>query len=406
MLVPERRTRTDLIVAGALALVTALVAAVIWFTGDAHGSDLQVAAAPLPKARSATSVPEQLATRWETLADPDLPPVAVAGAVVIADDQHTITGRDPNTGEVAWTYRRDRELCAMVAQWQSVIAFYRDDRGCGQVVRLDGSDGRILATRSSDMDDPVTVTADGTHILVMGATRIEMLRSDLVRTVEYGRVDAPAESGRQPQAGCTFLSARSIDTGLAVLERCPDESGLRLTMTEPVPKNAAEPKDLHSTELTDLPADTDGARVLAIDGDRTTIAVPSVGDQPARLLVYGDGPIALGMQPLPLVNAVDQSDVVDAGPIRSWWTGAATAALPDGATTVSWMRENTLGAGAPMAGDLLIPAVGTISVTDPLTGQNLREISVDRGSWTGPVRSVVMGTTLVEQRGDVVVGLG
>lgn len=405
MLPPERRTRGDLIAAALITVAVLVVVGVVWLTGDAHGSTSVVADVPLTAPPMASAVPDAVETRWEVSADADVPPVVANGAVVIADDPHTLTGRDPETGAVVWSYRRDRELCAMVAQWSSVVAFYRDDRGCGQVVRLDGPTGRITNTRSSEMDDRITVTGDGTHLLVLGPTRLEVLRSDLVRTLEYGRVPTPAESGRQPRSDCTFHSGRTLDKRLALLEQCPGEQFLRLTVTESVPDNSAEPVDIVSTELPDLPAADTDARVIALDGSRTAVAVAAAGDQPSRLYVYDDGDPGVGtLQPLPHTDSVDD-DVVDAGSIRSWWSGDATAALPDGGTTITWMRGGTLGPGIPMAGRLLIPQPGVITVTDPATGTVDRSIPVDRGSWTGPVVSQVVGRTLIEQRGDVVVGL-
>lgn len=405
MLSPERRTRGDLIAAALITVGVLVLVGVVWFTGDARGSTSVEAQTPLTAPPEAASVPAEVHTRWEVPADSAIPPVIADGAVVIADDSHTITGRDPQTGAVAWSYRRDRELCAMAAQWSSVIAFYRDDRGCGQVVRLDGQTGRITATRSSEMDDRITVVGDGTHLLVLGPTRVEVLRSDLVRTLEYGRIPTPAESGRQPRDGCTFISGRSLDKRLALLERCPDEQFLRLTVTEPAPKNSAEPADIVSAERTELPAADADARVIALDGSRTAVAVAAFGDQPARLFVYSDEATAAeGMQPLPRMTSVDD-DVVDAGTIRSWWSGDSTAALADGRTTVSWMRESTLGPGAQMAGSLLIPVPEALTVTAPATGTDARTIAVDRGTWSGPVSLVVIGRTLIEQRGDVVVGL-
>ncbi|MGA9871972.1 MAG: hypothetical protein WBQ44_12620, partial [Rhodococcus sp. (in: high G+C Gram-positive bacteria)] len=58
-----------------------------------------------------------------------------------------------------------------------------------------------------------------------------------------------------------------------------------------------------------------------------------------------------------------------------------------------------------MAGRLLVPVTGGLAVTDPATGNIERTIPVDRGSYTGPVRTTVMGDVVVEQRGDQLVAL-
>lgn len=56
---------------------------------------------------------------------------------------------------------------------------------------IDGQTGRRGALRSSANDSKVSLSTDGTYVLALGSTRLELWRSDMVRTLEYGRVVAP-----------------------------------------------------------------------------------------------------------------------------------------------------------------------------------------------------------------------
>src|SRR5699024_11459376 len=104
--------------------------------------------------------------------------------------------------------------------------------------------------RSSVLDVRISLHSDGPHMIVIGADRAEVWRSDLVRTLEYGRVDAPAQPHRQPRTGCTFVSAGAAALQLAVLERCPDDDGERLTTLVPDPEDSTEPEVNGSLALT------------------------------------------------------------------------------------------------------------------------------------------------------------
>ena len=68
-------------------------------------------------------------------------------------DGGTVTGRDPRTGAVLWSYQRDLPLCGSVGAWHNAVAVYRDQRGCSQVTELAGDTGNRVAARSSYNDD-------------------------------------------------------------------------------------------------------------------------------------------------------------------------------------------------------------------------------------------------------------
>jgi hypothetical protein len=59
-----------------------------------------------------------------------------------------------------------------------------------------------------------------------------------------------------------------------------------------------------------------------------------------------------------------------------------------------------------MADRLIVPVTGGIAVYTPEDGTLERVIGVDRGNATGPIVPSVVGSTVIEQRGDTVVALG
>uniref|UniRef100_UPI00035F6465 Rv3212 family protein n=1 Tax=Rhodococcus sp. R1101 TaxID=1170698 RepID=UPI00035F6465 len=140
MLAPERRTRTDLLVAAAL-VVTALVAAsAVWLTSDARGTTSTTWDGPVPTPATAQSLPRTLAELWRAPSAATTAPVVSGGTIATADGG-AVVGRDPQSGEERWRYDRDRALCAATEAWGDVVSVYRDPRGCGQVTALDAGSG-------------------------------------------------------------------------------------------------------------------------------------------------------------------------------------------------------------------------------------------------------------------------
>lgn len=212
MLAPERRTRADLIAALLLAVAVVAAASVVWLRSDARGTvSVTTDAAPDAPA-SATAVPSTLTEAWRAPSGATSRPIAVGG-VVVTGDGGTVTGRALDSGAELWRYGRDMPLCGVVEDWRTAVAVYRDQRGCSQVTQLVPDSGMRGAQRSSDADDAVTLTAADTHVISRGDTRLELWRSDLVRTLEYGRVDAPSCRGRNPATGARCARPRPAAPG-------------------------------------------------------------------------------------------------------------------------------------------------------------------------------------------------
>ncbi len=270
---------------------------------------------------------------------------------------------------------------------------------------LDGDTGARGAQRSSDTDSKVRLVDTGTHLIALGDTRLEMWRSDLVRTVEYGRVDAPVNPNAQPRSGCVLHSADADNSHLAVLEQCSKEPAGRLTLLDTTPEDSQKPEEFSSSILPAAVPDGD-AQIVAVVDDHTAVYLPPGPDGGARLEVFD----ASG-------SAVDRHELsqaagpgVDTGPAEKlddlilWWTGTDTVALDTENFTPLWTVEGTLGHGSEMAGSVLLPVDDAIAVVDPLTGEIARTIHVDRDT-DAAVSLSVAGSAVLEQRGDEVVAL-
>ncbi|SEL96513.1 Rv3212 family protein [Rhodococcus maanshanensis] len=403
MVAPERRTRADLIAAAAIAVVVVLAAGVIWLRSDARGTTSVTAETPATPADTALSIPESVTEIWRADSASTGRPVIAGGAVVTAEGGAVI-GRDRDTGAQLWSYTRDLPLCGVIGAWNSVVSVYRDGRGCGSVTELAGANGARVAQRTSDADDAVVLSEDGTYVTSRGMHRMELWRSDLVRTLEFGRVDAPVNPNTQPRSGCELLSSASSSTRLAVLERCPDEPADRLSILNPAPKDNTEPDEYGSSVLADLDPGVTGARVLAVAGDRTAVYLPAGPSTGARVGVFDGAGTPVAMHPVPADVSPD-SKVVKVGSVYSWWTGSRVIALGATDFTPRWTIEGAIGPGALMAGQILVPVDGAIAVHDLSTGAEVRRIAVDRAGEQAPVTSAVVGTVLLEQRGDELVAL-
>ncbi|MFR9729867.1 hypothetical protein ACL03H_11615 [Saccharopolyspora sp. MS10] len=105
-------------------------------------------------------------------------------------------------------------------------------------------------------------------------------------------------------------------------------------------------------------------------------------------------------------NELDDAPGVLSEGLLYWHTGTRTVALDATTFAPRWTVPDALGAGAEFGGQLLVPVPGGIAVLDRVTGARQRVIPVDRGRWRGPVAIDTAGSTLLEQRGPDLVGLG
>ncbi|MCV7260219.1 Rv3212 family protein [Mycobacterium shimoidei] len=404
MVKPERRTKADVVAVAVIIAVIAVVAALIWWTSDARATDSRPAATPAPTSPVAREVPPALKQLWTAASAATDAPVVVGGTVVTGNGR-SVEGRDPVNGEVRWSYARNRELCAVSWVYRYAVAVYPDVRGCGQVSTIDAATGRRGPARSSYADKHVNVTSDGTTVLSAGQTRLELWRSDMVRMLSYGEIDARVKpSARGLHSGCTLTSAAASSSAVSVLEACPEQAELRLTLLRPS-KEEDEPEQRYVPQP-GTTADSD-ARVLTVAETNTAVYLPS--PRPRVEVVDGGGAtVASTLLPRP---PSPSSTVSRPGNVVTWWTGDAVLVFDAATLTYRYTVEPDgphvpVGPGTLMAGRLLVPVTGGIGVYDPITGANERYLPVKREPYNGPVTLAVSGSQILEQRGDTIVALG
>ncbi|MFC4125348.1 Rv3212 family protein [Nocardia rhizosphaerae] len=411
MLAPERRTRADILAAAAIAVTLVVAAVVVWARSDATGTDSVTAGSPAPTITAATQLPASLHELWHA-ADAASSRALISGNVVVTGDAGTVSGRDPVSGEQLWWYRRDMPLCAVESQYGTVIATYRDQRGCSQTTMLDAATGEREAARSSYMDDAIRVSGDGTYLLAMGTDRLEMWRSDLVRTLEYGYVDAPINPNYQPRSGCSFASAASSSSRLAVLEHCPDDPSARLTVLDPAPKEATKPEEHGSRVLTAAGAESPGVRVLAVSDDKVAVYYPpttATATQPGRgpRIAVHDGTgneIAVHQLAAPWG---EHATVTRLGSAVYVFTGESLIALSAATFQPVWTVPDAIGTPALMAGRLLVPVADGLVAVDTGSGATVATIPVQRTDHSGgTVSTAVLGDTVLERRDGRLYALG
>ena len=403
MVAPERRTRADLVAALVIVVVVAVAAGLLWWTSDARATISRPSAEPVPDLETAREVPAGLRELW-TAPSPKTARPVVAGGSIVTGDGREVDGRDATSGDVLWSYARDRELCGVTYVGYDAVAVYPDDRGCGQVTTLSGTDGKRGATRTAYADPAVRLSGDGTTVLSYGDSRLEQWRSDMVRMLSWGALDARIKPKIPVQPVCRLESAAASESAVSVIESCPDASEPRLTLLR-VGKEEDDPLKKY-VPLKGVP-DDNTARVIAVYGTSTAIYVPT---------------------PKPTVNVIDENGATVASTVISkpispnavasvddnvvtWWTGDSVMVFDANGLkykyTVSAVGDQApVGPAAVMAGKLLVPVTTGYDVFAAADGAPDRHIDVERPSSETAVIPAVAGSVVLEQRGDTLVALG
>lgn len=355
---PLRRTRGDLVATAAVTAVSLAVVAGVWLTSPIRGSELTPAAGEFTAAPVLDTVPDSLSPAW-SLDDAPLPgvhrPVIVDGLVVTYADR-TVTASDP-AGETVWTYRRDLDLCSLGAAWGRVVTTWRAANGCGDVISLDADSGQYTATRSSISPDEVVAVASNDRIGTVGAERLELWRSDLVRTVEYGEVEGVQEPHLQPHPDCRITSALTRTEHLAVTEVCPDGQGTWLRFQETTPEESRSPEILADVELSGP-----GARLVAVSQ-----AAAAVFDDGELVTYLADGREA-GRVAVPAASG-DGDGTLPFAPVTadlphhvSFFDGERLYLLGPDDLEVRQVVEDAAGTGVAVGGRLLAPTSEGLSL--------------------------------------------
>ncbi|MFM9034788.1 MAG: hypothetical protein ACKOQ4_10965 [Mycobacterium sp.] len=392
--------------AAASAAVGALPLGAILWRRSARATLSRPAAEPAPRVAAADAVPETLQQLWTAASGATRLPI-VLGGDVISGDGRTVAGLDPQTGEPRWSYARDTDLCGVSYVYDLVVAVYPDVRGCGQVSGIDASTGHRGPTRTSYADDAVLLSSDGNAVLSAGATRLELWRSDLVRMLSYGEMDAPVKPvNTKLGEGCALMSAAASESAVGVLEACSDAEDLRLTLLKPA-KEEDEP-DVKRVELDGVAADAE-ARVLAVAGTSAAVYLPTPRPEVA---VYDEtgSKVSSTYLPGPPVPAAGLPAVTRAGDQITWWTGSAVMVFDNKLnyrfTLDTDGPQAVLGPATMMAGRLLVPVADGLAVHDNADGTRQRVIPIAHPPGTGAVLPAVIGSTVIEQRDEALTGYG
>jgi outer membrane protein assembly factor BamB len=403
MVKPERRTRGDVLVAAAIVVAIAVAASLIWWSSDARATISRPAAEPVPALKSAPNVPSTLHELWATSSPKTTRPIVAGGAVVTGAGRE-VDGRDPATGNVLWSYSRAVDLCGVTYVYNDAVAVYPDSRGCGQVTTIDGQTGRRHYSRTAYADPEVTLSADGSTVLSAGPTRLELWRSDMVRMIGFGALDARIKPGVPTQPLCRLVSAAASTSAVSVLQACPGQKDLRLNLLTP-----ADQEDQPKSKIVQLPgvAVTTDARVIAVSDTTTAVYIPT---------------------PTPVVNIIDdtgttiastiltgpaspQATASRAGDLVTWWTGNSVMVFDANGMRYKY-TVSPVGGQAPvgpatlMAGKLLVPVTSGYDVFNAETGAGEAHIALPRPPSTTAVVPGVAGSTVLEQRGDTLAALG
>jgi hypothetical protein len=404
---PERRRRSDVAVAVGIAAVVALTAVLMWATAPHTGTVATPAAGPVAAPPAATAVPAGFAEAWRARSGATPAPV-VAGPVVVSGDGETVAGHDVATGAVRWSYRRDLPLCAVGAGFPDrdggrALALHRNGDWCSEMTSLDPGSGTRDRQRNLDVRPGTRLLQGGSLVTATGSTYLEVFRSDLVRTVEYGDVPTPRQVGRQPRPACESTGFAATAGRLAVLQRCPGEPTDRLTVLVPDGAEADKPQEEFS-----VPLSVTGATLVAASEDRVAVALPD----PPRLELLDRAGVRVGLVGLdvpagdlarPPADGVAPASGDD--DLVRWWTGSRTVALDGLDLTPVWTLPDTLGPGTEYADRLLVPVPAGLAQVDTATGQVDRVLPVARPDPRVPVSSAVLGDALLEQRGTDLVAL-
>lgn len=405
-----RASRRDWVLTAVIAVVCVVAVVGAYFSGSLRAADLHPADQPVPEAPATLAeIPAQVAPAF-TLANGAAPqtsagvqPIATNGLIIAADGD-TVRAVDAE-GQDVWSYTRtDAPLCSLATAWDKVVATYRTSVGCGDTVAIDATTGQYSDTRSALNSEETVPVSSNDRVGTASTDRVELWRSDMVRTVEYGEIPAPQEAHTQPHPECTINSALTRTELLVVSETCPDAANrdfLRFQTTEP--EDSRTP-DVNATAEVEAAS----ARLVAVGQSAATVYAE--GDTP-ELISFSDDGTVTHRQAVPSSPAVSNSPTLfqpataDLPHHMTWFDGARLYLFSPNELKVTRVVDGALGTGAAIGDRLLVPTADGIAVYDWKTGQTERTVPVDRGSYRGPVHLTVAGTNLVEARGGQLVAL-
>jgi outer membrane protein assembly factor BamB len=398
---PFRRP-LDYVVAALIVVVALVVGLVVWARSDIHNTDLVLGPAHATMPAGPTTFPPSLAEFWSQRSTATPVPV-VSGPTVVTAADGAVVGRDPLTGKQRWSYTRDLPLCTVAPAFGQIVAVYHRSN-CNEVTELNPTTGARGAQRNGDAQLGTQLVFDGTYVTTTGSTLMDTWRSDMVQTMEYGKVPDFVNPNVQPRSGCDYGSVVAYAGMIGVIERCPNEPSDRLTVYRATAKAADTPSVLFSVDI-----GGHGTRIVTMNDQFVAVAMPN----PGRLVVFNaDNGSQLKSYPVAMTGQDMSGDPpgkvvpVTTGPSEIyWWTGSSTVALSTTNLQPEWTVPDTLGSGVVFAGKYLAPVSNGLLVLDQATGRKTGEIGVNRHGYTGEIAMATLGPVVFEQRGDTLAAL-
>jgi hypothetical protein len=395
------------VVALGIAVAVAAAAAVMWVTSPHHGTVSTPSPEPVTALPDAETVPAAFTEAWRAPSAATPSPV-VTGPVVVTGQDGDVAGRDATTGAVRWSYDRNLPLCTVGSGFPDhddgrALALYRNGNWCSELTSLRPDTGARDRQRNPDVHPGTRLVQTGSLVTATGSTYLEVMRSDLVETVEYGDVPTPRQVDRQPRPSCEATGIAPTVGRLAVLQRCPGEQTERLSVIDPDGAEADKPEEEFS-----VPLAATGATLVAASEDRVAVALPD----PPRLEVLDKSGAQIALLGLDVpAGDLARPPADGVAPVFAnddriyWWTGSRTIALDALDLTPAWTLPDTVGPGVDYGGRLLVPVRDGVAVVDGSTGRVERTLPVRRDDPGAPVTSAVLGDVLLEQRGTELVAL-
>jgi len=442
---PAERTRftrgRDVLVAALIVVVALVVGVLVWNSSDNRATTSQTYSGAAASPAAPTAFPPSLGESWRAKSAATPEPVTVGPAVVTGNGSE-VAGRDPVSGKIRWRYTRDLPLCTLAGAWSMAVAVYaktdnllpasdpRKAGGCSEVTALDPGTGKRGkqpkpgeerdkpdgGQRNSDAERDTRLLFDGSYVTTTGDRLLTTWRSDLVQTMEYGRVPALVNPDKQPRTGCEYHTITVVQSRIAVVEDCPDDEGDRLTVYRATGNDDSEKPEIAASVAVPngsrVVAMTDQCRLNPDDAEDVQQCTAYVAPDPARLLVLNEKGEQVGSYPLSLgpgdLDEEPADHVVPAThtPVAVYWyTGSSTIALSAADLSPLWTVDGTVGPGTMFAGRMLVPVRDGIRVLRPATGEPVGTLPVNRDGYTGPVAMSTLGPMVYEQRGDTLVAM-
>ena len=130
----------------------------------------------------------------------------------------------------------------------------------------------------------------------------------MVRMLSYGSLDARIKPGTPASPLCRLVSAAASSSAVSVLEACPNQADLRLTLLRPADEE--DTPELKYVPQSGVSVDS-GARVVAVSDTTTAVYVPT--PKPVVNIVDETG-ATIASTPLPKPASHERDDVARRGP--------------------------------------------------------------------------------------------